>query len=273
MSDVKMPYYRLYIGGVELDDFRYSMIQNIVYEDNATGSDLLSIYIEDPEFLFIDDDIFVEEKQVKFLGGFDNDYRNMFEGYISMIDMEFPETGSPNLVIHCMDNTHLMNRVKKKRTWENTTRAKVAQSIFKEYGFKVVIQDSGKVEESIAQSDETDIEFIIKLADEEVDNYLVYVEGFTGYYVRKEILSNPQATLDYREGNQNIISFSPSINKETKRVEVRASDVNLKDKEVDKAQANDNTDRNVAGTPVVSTDRTNGQGSWKYENGKWIQQY
>lgn len=273
MPTLLMPYYRVFIGGKELDSFKYSMITDITFEDNAHGSDLLTISLEDPEFIFIDDDIFVEERQVKFIGGYDTNNRVMFEGYISLIDIEFPETGSPRLTIHCMDNTHLMNRVKKKRTWENTTRAKVCASIFREYGFKTVIHDSGKVEETISQSNETDIDFIIKLSEEEIDNYLVYVEGGTAYYVRKEILSSPQATLDYRDGNLQIISFSPRINKETKQVETRQSEVNLKDKEVDKGQANDNTERNVQGTETQSTDRRDGQSSWKYENGKWVQTY
>lgn len=274
MSELLMPYYKVYIGGKELDDFQYSMITEISFEDNASGSDLLTINLADPEFIFLDDDIFVEERQVKFIGGYDNNNRVMFEGYISVIDIDFPETGSPTLVIHCMDNTHLMNRVKKKKTWENTTRAKVAQEIFQEYGFKVVVHDSGKVEESISQSNETDIDFVIKLAEEEIDNYLVYIEGGTAYYVKKEILASPQATLDYRDGNMQIISFSPRINKETKQVETRQSEVNLKDKEVDKGQANDNTDRNVQGTPTTSTDRRDGQSSWQYGgNGKWTQTY
>lgn len=274
MSDVLMPKYQIFIGGKELDEFRYSMIQEVVYEDNATGSDLLSIYIEDPEFLFINDDIFVEEKQVKFIGGYSNNMRVMLEGYISIIDMDFPETGSPSLVIHCMDNTHLMNRVKKKRTWSNTTRGKVARQIFQEYGLRAKIEDSGAIIETINQSNETDIQFLTKLASEEVNPYLVYVEGGTGYFVRKKILETPQTTLDYRDGQMNILSFTPRINKETKQVEVRKSDVNLKDKQVDKAQANDNTSRDVSGDDVNSTDRRNGQSSWKYEgNKKWTQTY
>ena len=116
MSSLLMPYYQIYIGGQELDDFRYSMIDNVVFEDNASGSDLLTITITDPDFIFINDNIFVEEKKVKFIGGFQNNNRVMFEGYISVIDIDFPEIGSPTLTINCMDNTHLMNRVKKKKT-------------------------------------------------------------------------------------------------------------------------------------------------------------
>lgn len=274
MSTILNPMFQIYIGGKELDDFRYSMIQEVTFEDNASGSDLLSIDIEDPEFIFINDDIFLEDKAVKFIGGYENNSRVMFEGYISIIDMNFPEVGSPSLTIHCMDNTHLMNRVKKKRTWNNTTRAKVVAEIFREYGFKTVIEDSGKYEETISQSNETDINFIIKLCDQEIDPFLVYVEGGTGYYVRKKILEKQQATLDYRDGAMNILSFSPRINKETKQVEVRTSDVNLKDKEVDKGQANNNTDRNVSGSDVNSTDRRDDNPSWSYGgNGKWTQTY
>lgn len=274
MSSLLMPYYQIYIGGQELDDFRYSMIDNVVFEDNASGSDLLTITITDPDFIFINDNIFVEEKKVKFIGGFQNNNRVMFEGYISVIDIDFPEIGSPTLTINCMDNTHLMNRVKKKKTWNNTTRAKIAREIFQEYGFKAVIEDSGTVVDSINQSNETDINFLNKLADEEVEPFLVYVEGNTGYFVKKKILEKQQAILDYRDGQMNIISFSPTINKETKQVEVRSSDVNLKDKAVDKAQANNNSARNVSGSATTSTDRNNGQSSWQYGgSGKWTQTY
>lgn len=265
--------YNIYLNGTELDDFRYDMIQSVTYEDNATGSDLLTIEIEDPEFIFIDDNIFLEDAKVKFVGGYEDEVRTMFEGYISIIDMSFPEDGSPKLTINCMDNTHLMNRVKKSRTWENMTRGQVARAIFQEYGFQVVIKETGNVQESIAQSKETDIQFLIKLADEEIDPHLVYVEGNTGYYVTKEILESPQATLDYRDGNLELLTFSPSINKEVKQVEARTSEVNLYSHEVDKGQANDNTPRDVQGGNVSSTDRNNGKGSWVYSNGKWTQTY
>lgn len=274
MSEVlKGMKYNIYLNGVELDDFRYSMIQSVTYEDNATGSDLLTIEIEDPEFLFIDDDIFVEDVKIKFVGGYEDEVRTMFEGYISIIDMSFPDSGSPNLTINCMDNTHLMNRVKKNRTWTNMTRGQVAKAIFQEYGFKTEIRESGNVQDSIAQSKETDIQFLIKIAGEEVEPHLVFVEGNTGYYITKEILDTPQSNLDYRDGNLELINFSPTINKEVKQVETRKSEVNLYSQQVDKGQANDNTDRDVQGESVSSTDRNNGQGSWVYSNGKWTQTY
>lgn len=274
MSSLLMPKYMLFINGVELDDFRYSMIEEIVYEDSASGSDLLTLRICDPEFVFINDKIFLEDNKIKFIGGFDSDLPLKFEGYISLVDIDFPEEGTPSLVIHCMDNTHIMNRVKKKRTWNNTTKAKVVKQIFAEYGFKTVIEESGFVEETISQSNVTDIQFIIELASNEIEPFLVYLESSTGYYVKKKILEKHQATFDYRDGQMNILNFTPRINKEVKQVEVRYSDVNLKDKAVDKGQANNNTSRPVAGSDVTSTDRQDGQSSWKYGgNGAWNKTY
>lgn len=271
MSTILTPYYRIYIKGKELDEFRYSMIKQVVYEDNASGSDLLTIYIEDPEFIFLNDNIFIEDAKVKFIGGYKDNYRTMFEGFISVIDVEFPSTGCPSLTIHCMDNTHTMNRTKKKRTWTNKRRSDVAKAIFKEYGLKTVIHNSPRTEESIAQSNQTDIDFLEKLAEEELDPYLVYIEGTTGYYVKKEILKKQQATLDYRDGLMNVISFSPRINKETKQVEVQKANVNTKDKKVDKAEANDNTKRDSSGTSPKPVDKTDGSTSWKYQGGNsWV---
>lgn len=274
MSGVREPYYRIYLQGKELDDFRQSMIEEVVFEDHSTGSDLLSIRVNDPEFIFLDDDIFIEEAKVKFVGGYSNEYRVMFEGYVSVIDVMFPNTGSPQLTLHCMDNTHVMNRTKKKRTWNNKKRSDVVASIFKEYGFKTVIDPSPSKEETISQSNETDISFLEKLAGEETDHYLVYVEQGVGYYVKKKILNKHQAVLDYRGGNNDIIAFNPRINKEVKQIEVNKANVNTKDKKVDKAKANDSTPRKTSGTSPKTTDRrdnkTKTQNKYKYQGGgKW----
>lgn len=273
MSELLMPYYRVFIGGVEFNEFQYSMVSEITYEDTSTGSDVLTIRLNDPDFIFLNDNFFIEDVQIKFIGGYSHNNRVMFEGWISIIDVDFPDTGSPRLTINCMDNSHVMNRVKKKRKWENTTRARIVAEIFREYGLKSVIEDSGKVEESISQNNETDINFILKLAREEIDTYLLYIEGTTGHYVKKKLVETPQYYFDYRDGKMNVINFSPRINKEVKQVESRSSDINILDKETDKGQANNNTDRDVSGSGTNSTDSTNNRPSWIYNNGKWTQSY
>ncbi len=248
MSEVVSVFFELYIKGVKLDDTHRRMCTSIEYTDNATGSDSLKIVIGDPDFVYIEDTIFVEETPVRFIGkAGDNEVE--FEGYISVIDIEYPESGFPTLVIHSMDNTHLMNRVAKKRTWENTRHSEVAKQIFSEYGFKAVV-DPSPIEGVISQSNTTDIQFLADSAKRQLDDFICYVKGNTGYYVKKNVLQTPKIKLGYKTGDYNLLTFRPRINKEIKQVEIKVSNVNLETGKVETDVANDSTSKDMQGVPV-----------------------
>lgn len=269
-ESVKVPFFDITLRGKPLDEYRMSMIEDIVYEDNATGSDLLTIQLKDPDLKLLSDDIFVKECPVTFVGGWLKGDVVTFEGFISVIDMNFPRSQVPKITIHCMDNTHVMNLKKHKRTWEDTKMSEVAKRIFRSYGMTAVVDDTGDPEENISQ-DDTDIKFLIKQAEKQYENFICYVEGHTGYFVKKKTLENPQATLSYRQGEGNLLSFSPRINKQSKKVEVGKAEVNLKDNAVDKAETNDTLARPVSGSTVKPSDKvSNQQVQWKFEDGKWV---
>lgn len=214
--------YKIYINKKLLDDNRMKNILEVSINDNSTGSDLLQITLCDPDLTFISDDIIKNKAPIKFEATYTSSNGETskleFEGYISIIDIDFAEDGVPTMLISCMDNTYVMDTYPKKRTWEKTTRSAVANSIFKEYGFKTVIDNTSEKVDSISQSNETDIAFLTKLAGEEED-YLVYVEGNTGYFVKKPSNLKSQATLHYKEAPYDIRSFSPRINKKDSKDE------------------------------------------------------
>lgn len=262
LTEVKVPYYYIAINGVELDELRMSNIESITYEDSASGSDLLKITLYDPDLLFIEDNIFIEEATINFVGGWYRGDVTRFEGFISVIDIDLPESGTPLITLNCMDKTHIMNRKKNKKTWENMKVSAIASQIFRSYGLSAVVDDTGKVEESISQ-DATDISFLIQQASDQYDTYLCYVEGKTGYFIKKPNLATPQDTLEYRQGNGKLLSFSPRINKQVKQLEVTKSDVNTKDNQVDSATVNDTISRPTSGETVKP--------NWIYDpsSGKW----
>lgn len=273
-TSVKTPYFNLTINGKEIDSYRMSMLESITFEDNATGSDLLTVTFYDPDLLILSDDIFVEDRKVTFIGGWYKGDVVQFDGWISVIDIDFPEDGTPMITLNCMDNTHVMNMEKKQRTWENTKASDVAKQIFREYGLTAKVDDTGSKEENISQSD-TDIKLLLQLADDQYETYICYVEGHTGYFVKKPNIATPQATLQYREGNGNLLSFSPRINKQVKQVKVTKQEVNLKDNKVDSATTNDTASRPTSGDTVKPNNNNpssgSSNGSWVYENGKWVQ--
>ena len=259
MSKVLSCYWKVHINGKELDRSRRECIDNIDIEEQCDGSNTCTLTVNDPDFLFIEDNIFVEEATVSVSMGWHGDtHRVTFDGYISAIDISFPENGFPVMSVFCIDNSHVMNRKKKSRSWDNVTRAEVVQKIAKEYGFKCVVESgyNFKTEDTISQSDATDIEFCESLAGDERDPFMCKLIGDTLYSVRKGILKDPTSTVYYRKFPYDVISFSPKINKETRKEEVTSSDINTNDKTVDTHTADsDNTPRDTQGETVTTSSR------------------
>ena len=230
--------YDVWISGTKLSMTKKECISSIEIKETVDGSDTAQIKISDPEFLYIDDNIFVEENTIKIKLGWSNTtYRVQFNGYISAIDIEFASNGIPQLTITCMDNTHKMNRKKKNATFSKCTSAEVVKKIVKNYGFTCVVDSSYKFEkqETITQSDQTDIDFIQKLAQDEVYPFTARLVGNTFYYVKKGKLGTPKMTLTYRDFPHEVISFSPKLNKETKKEEIKSATVKSSNKSVSKS--------------------------------------
>ena len=272
MSKVLSCYWNLYINGVLLELSKKKFIESIEIEELCDGSDVCTIALNDPNFVFIEDNLFVEEATVSIQIGWHGDtHRVTFDGFIAALDLNFPENGFPVMSIFCTDKSHIMNRKKKSRSWDNVTSAEVVQKIAIEYGFKCVIQTgyTFKTESTISQSDMTDIEFCEYLAGEERDQFMCKLIGDTLYYVKKGLLNNAVAELHYRSAPYDVISFKPQINKETKKEEVSSSDINTNDKTVDSAVANnEETIRDTQGDPVDGS-----YAQWVYDpkTGEWVE--
>ena len=272
MSKVLSCYWNVFINGVELDKARKECIESIDIVEQCDGSDTCTLVVNDPDFYFIEDNIFVEEATVSVEMGWHGDtHRVTFTGYISAIDISFPDSGFPVLSIFCLDNSHVMNRKKKKRSWDKVTNADVIKKIAQEYGFKCVIESgyTFKKEDTISQSNVTDIDFCESLASNERVPFMCKLIGNTLYYVKKGILKDPTSTVYYKKFPYDVISFSPKINKETKQEEVTSADINTNTKKVDKATANDdNTPRDIQGEPVKTQTSTKVR-VYNPSTGKW----
>ena len=274
MSEVLSCYYNVHINGSPISVDRKECIESISLDELDDGSDTCTIVVSDPEFKYIEDAIFIEEATVYVeFGWWGDTHRDTFFGYISAVDISFPENGYPQLSVFCLDNSHIMNRKKKTRSWDNVTRADVVKKIAAEYGFKCVIQSgyNSTKEDSISQSGVTDIEFIENLAGEERDLYKCKLIGDTIYYVKKGLLGSPKATVSYKKGDFDVISFSPKINKETRQESIDKADINTDTKATDSATASDSTTaREVHGEPVQTTSTPSKGYIYDPKTGQWI---
>ena len=273
MSNLLSCYWNMYINGTLLSADRKECIESLEFSELCDGSDTCSITINDPNFLFIEDNIFVEDATVSVKLGWHGDTHVIqFDGYISAIDINFPENGYPIMTLFCLDNSHNLNRKEKTRSWDNVTRPEVVQKIAMEYGLKCVVESGYEfsTEDTISQTNMTDIAFCESLAGEEREPFMCKLIGDTLYYVKKGILKNASSTLHYRKTPYDIISFKPQINKETKKEEVTSSDINTNDKTVSSGTASDsNTNRDTAGNPVKTTTKVR---VYDPKTGTWIEE-
>jgi uncharacterized protein len=227
------PYFKIFLGGVPLSDIEHALVDEIIYEDTSTGSDLVSITINDPDYLIIGNRKIVKSTPCKVVGGYTNKYRTWIDGYVSMVDVNFPEEGFPSITIHVMDKSYIMNKVERKKVYKNMSYRDIASQIAKRYGLAFDGDSSGegkKKHESVTQSYETDIQFLIGLASE--IGYLVFVSGSKLYFKDKEtfIKNASQGTLWYRRHPFDILDFRPRIIQADQLDEIEESDIDDKDK-------------------------------------------
>lgn len=263
-NDVLAIVYDVWISGTKLDLSKKMYINSISVKETVVGSDIVTIQISDPDFLFIEDNIFLEDNTIKVRLGWDNStYRLDFDGYISAIDIEFDSNGCPKLLLTCMDNTHDMNRTRKNNTYKNCTSADVVKKIVQSYGYTCVIDSNYKfkVQETITQSNQTDIEFITSLANSEVYPFTARLVGNTFHYEKMGKLETPKMVLTYLKYPHDIISFSPKINKEYKKSEIKSASINTSSKKVSTTEGTVKTD---SGSVNPSNNVTNTSGSYTY---------
>ena len=281
MGKVLSCVWKVCINGNELNTNRRKCIESIDIQEQCDGSDTCILKVNDPNFLYIEDNIFLEEATVTVeLGWHGDTHRVNFTGYISAIDIDFPESGNPVLSVFCLDDSHIMNRKKKKRSWDDVTRAEVVKKVAKEYGFKCVVETGYTFtrEDTISQSDITDIEFCENLAREERVPFMCKLVGDTLYYVKKGVLKDPTSTLYYKRFPYDVISFSPRINKETLKEEASASDIDTSSKKVDSyTSTSSNTSRDTQGdtmettsTPTGSSSSTTSSKTYDPKTGNWV---
>ena len=94
--DADAIYWDLSLHGESIDFDRKCMIQSIVIDETVKGSDSMTITIADPDMVYIEDDIYIEDVPIScditFQGRTE---KACFYGYISEITPDFAEDGSP----------------------------------------------------------------------------------------------------------------------------------------------------------------------------------
>lgn len=205
------PYYELKLNGEKVSDKYKKYITEIEFDDSDVEAGLLRISVVDQDFEFSNRFDFNKGVKVELLMGYINYNRTMFKGEVTHFEASFGEDGVRSLVIGAMDKSVRMTANKKSRTWKNCKSSDVAQAIAKEYNFKGIIQDSQEVKEQITQDNESDAQFLKKLADDEAFELYVFPEKQTFYFGDRFGSIGVKDILHYEEKDCTIINFQPNL--------------------------------------------------------------
>jgi phage protein D/phage baseplate assembly protein gpV len=225
-SGVMASLYRIVINGADLDPVEANFVHEIKITDwlRLPSTCALSVGYPADEggnpFQTLDDSKFAIGAQIEVRLGATSDRQTqpLFEGEIVTVEPAF-EAGGASMVVRAYDLSHRMMRTRLQRTFMKMTISQIVSNICRENGFRADVTASRQRHEYIMQNNETDWEFVARLAQR--IGYEFIVRGKTASF------KPPQgsAPVDLRYPDD-LHAFSPRITAvaQVKEVTVRGFD-------------------------------------------------
>ena len=152
--------------------------------------------------------------------------QSLFKGEIVTMEPAFT-AGGVDMVVRAYDSSHKMMRTRKQRTFVNQTVSDIVTSVAGEYGFNVESDSSGGPLDFVLQHNETDWEFVWRMARRNGFEFLVGDDGAATF--KKPNVDGDPVELRYTDGLSN---FRPRVTAvmQVEEVSVRGFDLKAKQK-------------------------------------------
>jgi Rhs element Vgr protein len=128
---------------------------------------------------------------------------SLFKGEIVSLELNFG-AGGVELMVRGFDRSHVLIRARNIRTFQNQTTSDIVSKVLGEAGFEAQCDSTGEVHEFMQQDNETDWDFIWRLAERVGFEFVV--QDKVGHF-RKPTADNPVAL----EWPRTLRSFSPRV--------------------------------------------------------------
>ncbi len=226
---------------VEGDDLLKMSIEltSVTVDNTLKGADQFSFVVNNAfdiqkrDFRWLDE-VFAFGKRVRIEMGYVDRTELMVLGLITEIKTGFPSGSLPQITVSGFDLSYCMGRGKNSKPWPDMKDSEVITAITAKHKLTPEVTDTRVKHPRIEQSQESDLEFITKLADR---------NGFELYVFDKTLYCSPpfndkDASFVFEWGH-GLTSFTPEINisEQVTQVEVMGWDINTKKEIVGKAKA------------------------------------
>ena len=197
----------LLVGGAPLDAALAAHITEVRVDHHAQLPDSFSVRISDPGLEAMDKSPFKlgAEVEVKFASPDGGAMTSLIVGQVLTVEPEFT-VGHIILAARGYDYAHALHRSTAAETYQNVTVGDIAKTVAGRAGFQVgEIQDGGGVLDFVQQSNETDWDFLWRLA-RRVDCEVVVEKKTLSF--RKAAFSSSKVSLKWGEG---LTTFRPRV--------------------------------------------------------------
>jgi phage protein D len=155
------------VGGQAIDPDLAAHLVEVRVEDHLMLADAFVIRIADPELKHIDANPLEVGADVEVLlaAADGNRLVSLLDGQVTSVEPEFGAHGTV-IVIRGYDHSHALNRSRRSETYQNSTAGDIARKVTSRAGLTPgTIEDEGGVQSFVQQNNETDWEFLWRLAE------------------------------------------------------------------------------------------------------------
>ncbi len=188
-----VPQFAVKVDGQPIPDDAFHALLESTVESSLHLPDACTIRIHDADFKWLDEKVFQEGKEVEIQAGEGRDaLHTIFEGEITVIELDLAAHGVPTLTVRCLDKAHRLHRGRERRTYEQVKDSDIAQKIASEMGLTADIDETTQVHPWVLQNNQSNWEFLSMLADR--SGHRLYLEGKNKLSFKKVADETPKET-------------------------------------------------------------------------------
>ncbi len=153
------------VNGAQLDPKWRDVLIEVKVVDSLTLPDMALIRIADPKGENVDTQPLQLGKDIEIKASAmgDRATESIFKGQIAAVEPEFGAKGC-TIAVRAYDKAHKLNRVRKVRTFQQMSAGDMVKKIAGDYGLAPKVESTDVVHEFFQQSNETDWDFLWRLA-------------------------------------------------------------------------------------------------------------
>jgi len=237
MTRSELPDLNIRMNGTSLPAAARADIRSVSVEEDLGALSMFTIdlYNWDDEKLRVswsDSPFFAVGNQVEISLGYVDDLHKVMTAEITSLEPTFAVDQIPRLTVRGYDHRHRLARARKSRPFRKIKDSAIAGQLAREAGLRAAVKDSQVVHDWVAQSNQTDLEFLQQRAKR--IGYEVYVRDKTLYFQPPQSTRKAGITLSL---DGDITEFRPRLGAASQvgEVVVRGWDVKQKKEIVGRA--------------------------------------